>query len=100
MANRKLVAIVTALMLSVGGQGAHAAYTLNHLVQIEHLIVAGQWEQLRAFLAANPFLLEGDGALATELRRFLTESAGGTIASIVPAALPRLATVAAAKDSY
>ncbi len=100
MANGKLVAIVTALMLTVGGQGAQAAFSLSQLVQIEQLIVTGQWDRLRAFLTANPALLEGDDPLATELRRFLAEVASGTIASITPASLPSLDALAAARDSY
>jgi hypothetical protein len=100
MANRKLVAIITALMLTVGGQGAQAAYTLSHLAQMEQFILNGQWERLRAFLTANPNLLEGDSALAAQLRRFLLGTAGGTIATITPAAMPSLEALAAAKDSY
>lgn len=100
MANGKLVAIVTALMLTVGGQGAQAAASFSQLVQIEQFILMGKWAELRAYLAANPSLLAGNDALGAELRRFLADTAGGTIATIRPAALPGLDTVAAAKDSY
>lgn len=100
MANGKLVAIVTALMLTMGGQGAQAAFSLSQLVQIEQFILTGKWAELRAYLAANPALLDGADPLAAELRRFLSDTAGGTIASITPAALPGLDTLAAAKDSY
>lgn len=100
MAHRKLVAIVTALMLTVGAQGAQAAYTLSHLTQIEQFVLNGEWQRLRAFLTANPHLLEGDSPLAAQLRQFLIGTAGGTIATIRPAAMPSLDALAAAKDSY
>lgn len=100
MANGKLVAIVTALMLTMGGQGAHAAYTRSHLEQIEQFIVNGQWDRLRAYLVTNPALLGGNDVLAAALRKFLADTNGGTIASIPVSSLPDLDTVAAARDSY
>lgn len=103
MANQRLVAIVTALLLATnGGQPAFAAYTFSQLEIIEQFILNGQWDLLMAFINENPELLQGNDALASELRVFVDAvEASGTISTITPpAVIPKLEVVETAKDSY
>ena len=102
MASKRMIVIVTALILSAGVVPSQAAYTLSQLEQIEQFILNGQWALLKAYLDANPDLLDGSDALAVELRDFVrTVAATGTIPTILPpATVPDLKLVAAARDSY
>lgn len=65
--------MLTAALLLGAAPGANAAYTLAQLQVIERLMLAGDLTSLRLFLEQNPEILEGDDALAIELREFLQE---------------------------
>jgi hypothetical protein len=85
MANRRLVAIITALLL-MGGAGLRAEVSLEELRTMNELIDGQQWGALRDYLRKNPAVLSGDDALAQELRFFVaaTERAGnGAYASLL-----------------
>jgi hypothetical protein len=75
MANRKLLAIITVLMLAGGALPSHAQYTLSQLNQIENMINTRNWPALRDFVAANPGILDGESALASALKDFMDASA-------------------------
>ena len=102
MAKGRLLAIITALMLSAGIHNAQATYNFSQLEQIEQFIVNGEWELLLNYLEANPEVLEGVDALAVELREFVAQVETGGVISIIsaPAAVPDLSVVEEAKDSY
>jgi len=70
MPNTRLLAVVTAVMLSAGTPAAQAAYTFYDLQRIEKLILNREWNELRAYIEANPKLLRGTNPLANELRAF------------------------------
>jgi len=82
MPNPRLLAVVTALMLSAGTPAAHASYTLTDLQRIEQLILDREWNELRAYIASKPDLARGDDPLASELRTFLETSRDGFLAQI------------------
>jgi len=103
MANKRLLAIVTALMLATGGgQMALGAYTFSQLEIIEQFILNGEWDLLKAFIDENPELLQGNDALANELRSFvIAVEESGTISTITtPPVVPDIIVVETVKDSY
>lgn len=74
MPNRRLVAIVTGLMLVFGGVlPGTAAPTLEQLQTIDGLLSRKDTRGLWAYLQQNPQLLTGDDELAMELRKFCTD---------------------------
>jgi hypothetical protein len=82
MPSPKLVAIITALTCLAGARGAYAAYTMDQLVEIERLIVSKDCGGLRNYIDDNPALLEGEDALADELRSFAAGIDTGLIACL------------------
>lgn len=70
MPDSRLIAVITALMLSVGASPSYADFTLEELQLIEQLVLARDTEGLGRFLATNPKLIRGDDPLARELRGF------------------------------
>lgn len=79
MANGRLLAILTAVIMFAPGPGANAAFTLAELRRIEGLIISQDCGALLGYLQANPSLLEGDDPLAVELRNFNSGIRGGII---------------------
>lgn len=80
MPDRRLVAIVTGLMLVMGSLGGRAAEpTLEQLRSIDTLLSRNDTTGLWAFLQQHPELLTGDDALAVELRRFCTDVTVGRL---------------------
>lgn len=81
MPDRRLVAIVTGLMLIMGGLGgARAAEpTLDQLRIIDGLLTRNDTRALLSYLMQNPELLAGEDELAVELRRFAAEISGGRL---------------------
>lgn len=47
---------------------------IEHLTTIDGLLQAQRWCELRAYLVANPTMLDGRGDLASELREFVSQS--------------------------
>ncbi|MBS0563322.1 MAG: hypothetical protein JSR87_02190 [Proteobacteria bacterium] len=70
MPRPQLIAIITALVCLGGAGGAFAAYDIAQLQEIERLIMRKDVGLLRQFLSANPGIMEGNDALATELHSF------------------------------
>jgi hypothetical protein len=62
-------------MLVLMGSSAHAQQDLSmqELLTIEKLIESGDWRALYTYVQANPNLTAGNGALAVELRSFVSE---------------------------
>jgi len=102
MANRRLLSVVTALLLIAGsGQTALGAYTRSDLEQIERMITTQRWGVLKAYLDQHPDLLLGEHSLARELRHFSAAvDASGPSRFIFPQDLPSIDIIAAATDSY
>lgn len=102
MANKRLLAIVTALMLATGTHGAFATYTHSQLEQIEQFLRNGNFELLKEYLDNNPELLDGSDALTVQLQDFAAavESAGSISEVSTLSFAPSLDVVASAKDSY
>ncbi|MGI9391597.1 MAG: hypothetical protein ACR2O1_16185 [Boseongicola sp.] len=70
MSNSKLLAVITALIYLGGHSGAHAAYSIEQLREIEQLITSKNCGGLRGYLHTNPEIIEGADPLAEELRKF------------------------------
>ncbi len=79
MPDPRLVAIVTALILAWGGSAARAEYGLEELLQIENYILQKDCAGLWQYLLANPAIMEGEDALARELRVFVDATQRGQI---------------------
>ncbi len=79
MASKNLLAIVTMLVLL--GSSAHAQQELSmqELLTIEKLVEGGDWRALYTYVRANPKFTSGTGALAAELRSFVTEVERGQL---------------------
>lgn len=97
MANQRLLAVVTALLLTAGAQDARAAYTLDQLEQIEQFILGEQWSELGAFINENRELLDGDDVLAQSLRAFVDDAADGVINQL--SSLPSRDTISEARQA-
>lgn len=82
MPSPKLIAVITALTCLAGAQGAYAAASAEQLTAIEDLIVTRNCAGLRDYLDQNPALLEGDDALAEELRNFANGIDSGLISCL------------------
>jgi len=72
MAQPRLIAIVTALLLMGVGSPALATYTLAQLQDIDRMLSARDWGALASYVRANPQLLESTDALGVELQTFLS----------------------------
>lgn len=80
MPDRRLVAIVTGLLLIVGGLSAGAQEpSLDQLRTIDVLLSRNDSQGLLTFLLENPALLSGEDELAAELRKFVTDASGGRL---------------------
>jgi len=97
MANKKLVAVVAALMLSLGSGASQAAYTEGQLIEIERLVQGERWSDLQDYIDANPDLLVGENPLSGELRRFTSSVRISNIIAEVSASIP-LSRFEAVKD--
>jgi hypothetical protein len=73
---RKVAITVSAMILAaqLGSPIAAQEPSLQHLTQIAALLTENDIDGLRAYLEANPDLLEGDSQLAILLRRFMAEA--------------------------
>jgi hypothetical protein len=81
---KRQVGITVAAMILAAQLGTPATAqdaTLEQLSEIATLLSMNDVTGLRAFIEANPTLLQGDSRLSELLRRFLTES--GDIATLL-----------------
>ncbi|MEM6890298.1 MAG: hypothetical protein AAF636_19510 [Pseudomonadota bacterium] len=79
MANNRMLAIVTILLLSANSGQAQQEPSLDDLVTIDKLINEGDWQALYAFVEDNPQLTQGESALAVELNKFVNEVEQGPL---------------------
>ncbi len=105
MASKRLLAVVTALILAGAGLASPAGVTLSHLEQIEQFIVNEDWALLSAYLEQHPELLDGDTPLAVELQAFVRAvdeavATGTTISALSTTGIPDIDVVEAMIDSY
>ncbi|SNT12217.1 hypothetical protein [Tropicimonas sediminicola] len=73
MPEKKLVAVVTALMMSAAAFGARADVTFEQLETIDRLLTQNNTRALWAYLQEYPELLAGEDELSLELRKFCTD---------------------------
>jgi hypothetical protein len=71
---RTVLALAAALMTLRFAGLAQASYTNGQLDRMQDLVDSGSWFDLRAFVEANPRLLEGGGVLAEMLAAFMSET--------------------------
>lgn len=81
MANNRLLAVVTMMILAGSFNSAHADPTLEDLQTIDKLIQDGNWDDLYSFVNSNPRLTDGQTALATELQSFKADVEQGQLSS-------------------
>lgn len=79
MANNRLLAIVTILILVGSSGSAQQEPSIEELLTIEKLIDGGDWRALYTYVEANPRLTAGDSPLATELRSFVDDAKRGRL---------------------
>ncbi|SIO57163.1 hypothetical protein SAMN05444722_3692 [Rhodovulum sp. ES.010] len=79
MPDRRLVAIVTGLMLVMGGLGAGAEPTLQQLRTIDSLLTRNDTAGLLDYLLENPQVMAGDDELGRELRQFVSDASNGRL---------------------
>lgn len=73
--HRLLKVSLSAALISAKLTGAaQAAYSPEQFATLERLIEAGSWVDLRAYLIANPELLQFGDAISSELQRFLLQT--------------------------
>lgn len=89
MPSRRLVAILTALLMLGTGSRALAAYSLDQLKEIEKLVMSRDTAALGAYLDAHPDITAGSDPLATELRNFKTCADDGGLSCFDAAKLPK-----------
>jgi len=74
---KTLIATVSALVIATQiGTPALASYKTRQLIEIDMLISAGKWVDLRHYVTLNPELLEGGDALAVQLLSFMEDTSG------------------------
>ncbi|OUS09138.1 hypothetical protein A9Q96_00215 [Rhodobacterales bacterium 52_120_T64] len=74
---KSLIATVSALVIATQlGTPALANFKTRHLLEIDVLINSGEWVELRHYVQANPELLEGADALASQLTSFMEDTSG------------------------
>ena len=79
MAEKRLLAIVTVLLLMGTSGNAQQGPSINDLRTIERLIEGGDWRALYTYIDANPRLTAGNSALAVELRSFAEDAERGRL---------------------
>ncbi|MDD9921783.1 MAG: hypothetical protein OXQ92_05815 [Boseongicola sp.] len=79
MAERRLIAIITAMLLVPNSATAQESATIDQLRQIEEMVTNRAWRQLYDYLSANPRIVSGNGPLATELCGFVTDVERGNL---------------------
>lgn len=79
MANKRLLAIVTMMILVGSTGGSRSEPTLQDLFTIDKLIEEGDWRALYSFVDANPRLTDGDSPLAAELQSFKDDVESGQL---------------------
>lgn len=79
MADKKLLAIVTVLILVGSSGAAQQNASINDLLEIERLIEGGDWRALYSFLLENPQLTAGNSPLAMELQSFSEDVKSGRL---------------------
>ena len=84
MKTKKIGVAMAAVLLGMQiGSMATAAVTQTDLATIESMVEAGQIEELRAYLQANPELLELSGSLGDSIRNFAENPTSSTLNDIV-----------------
>ncbi|MBL4872576.1 MAG: hypothetical protein JKY41_04090 [Rhodobacteraceae bacterium] len=72
---KSLIATVSALVIATQlGTPAIAGFKTRQLLEIDALINAGEWADLRRYVKLNPELLVGDDALALQLMSFMEDT--------------------------
>jgi hypothetical protein len=89
MANRKILAIITALVMLGGPASSQQAASISELRQIEQLVAKQRWAELYNLIMAKPALTQGNDPLSLELRDFVRQVSLGRVAGLAPYTRPR-----------
>lgn len=73
MQNRRLLTIVTMMILAGGPSPAQQIVTIDELRIIERLIIQKDCLQLYNYLVTNPHTIQGSDPLAVELQTFVVD---------------------------
>ncbi len=79
MADNRLLAVLTAMILAGGVTPGRTAADLDQLLQIEQLVLSNDCQALYRYLSGNPGVLEGSDPLTVEFRNFMGRVDGGVI---------------------
>lgn len=79
MSERRLLAVITAMLLVGSPAQSQQAASLEDLYELEELIVGKDCLALFSFVLARPYLLEGEDVLATELGLFVDDVQQGNV---------------------
>ena len=88
MANRRILAIVTALVLMGTSASSQQAASIAELRQIELLVSNQRWVELYNLVLRTPRLVQGTDPLANELRNFMRQVSLGRVADLAPTSRP------------
>lgn len=88
MANQRIVAIVTALLLMSTSASAstHQCASIEELQRIDAMVSKQDWAGLYSMLLERPELFQCDDPLSNELRAFVRQVSLGSIAGLAPVA--------------
>lgn len=84
MPEKKLLAIVTVLIMTGSYSAAQQAMTMDELREIEDLITQKDLRGLYSYLESNPEMTSGSDPLAVELRGFMQDADRGRLAGFAP----------------
>lgn len=79
MAERRLIAIITAMLLVSDSANAQEGTTIDQLRLIEDLVINRSWRPLYEYLSENPQIVAGSSPLARELCGFVTDVERGDL---------------------
>lgn len=79
MAERRLMAILTALLLVANSAKGQGTTTIDDLRLIEDFVSKRAWRPLYDYLTANPHIVSGGGPLGAELCAFVQDVESGNL---------------------
>lgn len=85
MANQRILAIVTALVMLGTTASSQQNASISELREIEFLVSNQRWAQLHSMIVNKPTLLQGSDPLSVELREFVRQVSLGRVAGLAPA---------------
>ena len=84
MANRKILAIITALVMVGTSASSQQTTSIGELRYIEELVSTERWAELYSLILRYPRLTQGTDPLSLELRDFMRQVSLGRVAGLAP----------------